>query len=228
MGIAQKKTLGTDVLGSINPTLDTFINARDSYDLYNADIEAFFQKNFVYHDVLHRKDHFASLKSFGRGSIVYLHRGRLKNYVTNPAGQEVFLGFIPQYSTLSTMKSGYELGKSMVANTDCSIYVTTNDAYLEFLQSSPELIQHQLLEPYYRRNLNDFPKIETMFYPAQVKVYEYILFLVTLFGKENASRYLSELEEADLVSHSSKFLTVHDVIALSNEIESLKQAYLEK
>ena len=241
---------------SSNPTFETFFVAKNSYDLYNADIEAFFQQNFIYHDVIHRKDRFASLNSFGKGAVVYLHRGRFKQYITNPAGQEVFLGFLPQYSTLATMKSGYELGKSMIANTDCSIYVATDESYFHFLQSSPKLIEHQLFEPYYRRNLNDFPKTETMFYPAQIKVYEYVLYLAALFGKRdvqqsksltmdfppsvkdianylgihrsNASRYLSELEELNLMEHSTKFLIVHDIFALSSKIESLKQDYLNK
>ena len=205
---------------------------------------------------MHRRDRFANISSFGRNAMVYLHRGRLKNYTTNPAGQEVFLGFMPQYSTISTMRSGYSLGKSMVASTDCSIYVATNDSYLKFLQSSPDLIQHQLLEPYYRRNLNDFPKIETMFYPSQVKVYEYVLFLVVIFGKpspenghrltmdfppsvkdianylgihrSNVSRYLTELEKCDLVEHSTKSLTVNNAAKLSQIVENLKAAYLEK
>lgn len=154
------------------------------------------------------------------------------------------------------MKSGYELGKSMIASTDCSIYVATNDSYFKFLQSSPRLIEHQLFEPYYRRNLNDFAKIETMFYPAQVKVYEYVSYLALLFGKHdptdcrvmlvdypptvkdmanylgihrsNASRYLSELEALDLVEHSSKLLKVNDIVVLDGKVEELKRTYLEK
>lgn len=239
-----------------NTVLETFSAAKNSFELYDAEIEAFFLENYIYHDVIHRKDRFASLNSFGKGAIVYLHRGRFKQYITNPAGQEVFLGFLPQHSTLATMKSGYELGKSMIANTDCSIYVATNDSYFKFLQSSPRLIEHQLFEPYYRRNLNDFAKIETMFYPAQVKVYEYVSYLALLFGKHdptdcrvmlvdypptvkdmanylgihrsNASRYLSELEALGLVEHSSKLLKVNDIVALDGKVEELKRTYLEK
>lgn len=256
MGNVSAKTASAGVSGSTDPALGTLFNAMGGYELYNAEIESFFRENFVYRSTLHRKERFATLNSFGRDTVVYLHRGRLKNYIANPAGQEVFLGFMPQHSTISTMRGGYDLGKGMTASTDCSIYIATNDSYLQFLQSSPALIEHQLLEPYYRRNLNDFPKIETMFYPTQVKVYEYVLYLVTLFGKpdpqdagsltmmfppsikdiasylgihrSNASRYLSQLEKESFVEHSPKQLTVHNAAALSNEIEALKNAHLEK
>ena len=249
-------SLATKQNKRVNPTLETLMNAKNSFELYDAEIEEFFQQNYIYHGVLHRRDRFASISSFGRKAVIYIHRGRIKNYITNPNGQEVFLGFLPQYSTITTLRSGNDLGKSMVANTDCSFYVSTSDSYFKFLASSPKLIEHQILEPYYRRNLNDLPKNETMFYPAQIKVYEYVLYLAILFStpkpegdpsttvnfppsvkdtasylgihRSNASRFFSELEEQGFIDHSTKSIRVHNIFELSKKIEQLKQSHVTK
>ena len=231
---------------------DYFRETLHMYETYRPDVEGFFQDHYITR--LHYEPRQLFSEQFrGVGqSVVYVQDGMFKMYAGATDGKEVFTGFLPRYSTLTSMRStGHALGKYMLANSDATVLVAARDDFLDFLQTSKEANWAILNEPYHRRNANDLPHYETLNLSARDKVYIYILYLCIRFdtatqGKGNelamafppalkdvanysgvhpnsVSRYYNELRKKDLIEFSHKKLTIFDVKALDNEIAGLQK-----
>lgn len=178
----------------------------DDYVLYHPEIEAFFLENYLYRQDLECGTIYSRSsygKNWGKDSVLYIHQGYFKIYLTNSAGNESFTGFMPQYSVLYSARTGApHMGKYMVANASVTIYVTTQKDYLAFLQSSPELISHQLEEPYYRRNINDVPRYIGMNASSRYKVWEFILYVALRFGFREDTALVMKIHPPIPISHA--------------------------
>lgn len=232
-----------------NPT-DFYLDQLVGFDLYDSSLEQFFLKNYLYKRVYHCDEELLEYDRYGATAVAYLHKGRLKVYTISLGGRDIFNGYIPQYSTLATMDNMFTVGKRVIADEECSVYVVKQDDYLEFLQKSKATIMHQLREPYARRNINDFIRNDTQMYPARVKVAEFVLCVALRFGvrnekgcfvmehpptildissyvgihRNNVSRFLHELEGKGLVEYSRSQLVLLDADALAHALMDMKQA----
>jgi CRP-like cAMP-binding protein len=230
---------------------DFFRETLHMYEIYRPDVAAFFQGHYITRLHYEPRQMFSDLFKGGGQSVVYVQDGMFKLYAGATDGKEVFTGFLPRYSTLTSMRStGHALGKYMRANSDTTVYVAARDDFLDFLQTSKEANWALLNEPYHRRNANDLPHYETLNLSAREKVYIYILYLCIRFdtatrGQGNAltmawppalkdvanysgvhpnsvSRYYNELRKRDLIEFSHKKLAIFDVDALDDLIASLQ------
>lgn len=220
----------------------------EQYSLYNEEIERFFVNNYI------TKKNYPRGKSIDdtRSSTVsYVHKGYLKLYAINSSGDEMFYGFVPQYSVMLRTPGAESLGKYSVANTEVEMLFVSLTDYLLFLQSAPQLILHQIHEPYYRRNFNDLPHCEALNQPARVKVYVFLRYVAMRFGKpaaldpntvvisnapttkdiahyndihpNNVVTFLNELKRQGIIIKDKDRLTIQDMGLLEAEIERLKK-----
>lgn len=234
-------------------TLQHFNEVFHDFSLYNEKLEHFFLNHYIYRHVYRRGERFDTPgQNIGKAAVCYIHRGYFKMFFTTSTGSEVFNGYMPQFSTLSTFTTGELYGKYMKANVDDAVvYVVPRSAYLKLLASDESLLWHQLNEPIYRRNLNDIPRYETLSKSSRVQVFTYVLFVCECFGKpvegnpnriamnhppamldianfngihpNNVSKFYSELEKAGLITHSRSRLVVEDVAGLRDYISLLSE-----
>ena len=215
----------------------------NSFQLYNEKVDNFFQENYI------NKKYYSPneiLDPARHNAVIYLKRGYLRIYSTNMHGEELFNGFIPQHSILMTSPGVENLGKYSICNNYTeAIYASLND-YLTFLQSSSELILHQIHEAHYRRNFNDIPRYASLNQSACVKVYIYLYYLAKNFGektKDNSGKviiqnaisakdianyfglhpnnvitFINELKKQGIISKEKKDIIINDLNVLENEI----------
>ncbi|PWM51165.1 MAG: hypothetical protein DBX41_04510 [Clostridiales bacterium] len=223
-------------------------NTFGSYELYNEKIETFFLENHVSKKTFHKGDHIDEVR---KNVVAYIQQGYNKIYSVNENGNERFTGFMPQYSILLRSPGISLLNKYSVAATTVVIYYASLHEYLEFLAKSPELILYQIYEPYYRRNFNDLPLLESQNQIAKTKVYIYLHYLAMRFGKTSAENaqtviinnaptlkdiahyndihpnnvvtFFNELKKKGVVSKIKDRLVIHRMDLLEQEIAALKK-----
>lgn len=228
-----------------------FIDKIQSQNLYNKDIETFFLRHHIYKCICHRKELLSDKATFSPEAVLYVRAGRFKIYMGTIDGDNVFVGYLPQYSILAIYDNSLAEAKFNVADVDSTVYAAHMDDYLRFLQTSPELIYHQMQEPYTRRNANDFSRNDTIGHVARIKVSEFLLCTCLRFGmaegpsgtdiamkypptiadiasytgthRTNVSRLISELQKNGYLTYTKDKLTIHDVEGLSTLIEEGKE-----
>lgn len=225
------------------------IDSFDAYELYNKDIENFFLKNYISKKAYHKGEKFDQPR---QNTILYIHKGYGKIYTVNKDGIERFHGFMPQYSLIFQSPGVSLLNKYTIAATNTDVYCASLNEYLSFLQSSPDLILYQIHEPYYRRNFNELPLLESQNQNSKTKLYIYLRYLAMRFGKpvneahpktivinnaptlkdiahyndihpNNVVTFFNELKRQGVVSKVKDKLTIHDIDLLEAEIEKFKK-----
>lgn len=222
-----------------------------SYTLYNRDIERFFLESCLFKHEYKRGEEFASVGHLSDKIVAYIHSGLFKTYMYTSSGNKSFAGYTPRYSTLITLGNASVFGKGVVANIDSVVYFAPANAYVEFVRSSNELTLHQMREPYFRRNINDLPKMQSIHMPARIRVYEYILLTVLSFGRQdpankrrwtfrypptikdianyvnahqnNVSTFLAELDRMGLIERSPRELAIPDAPTFSKILAQMKE-----
>lgn len=235
-----------------NTAADYYIEKIQSQDLYNRDIEEFFLKHYVYKTIYHRGDPLIKNENMSTESVAFVGSGRFKIYLITFDGNKLFAGYIPQYSTIMPFGNNIDEIKTSVADTDSVVYIGHLDDYLRFLQTSPDIINHQLQEPYNRRYANDFSRNDTLGHSARVKVSVFLLCIGLRFGtadpeseasiivnnpptiadiasytdvhRSNVSRYINELAKNGYIAYSKTQLTLLDADKFSRYIEELKDS----
>lgn len=235
--------------------LEQLTTTFGQYSLYDENIARFFRENYVYKTTFQAGEKFDILSRWSAGSnntVAYVESGLLRIYLSNAYGEEVFGGFMPQASTLFPARSGAAMmGKYFIANTTTTVLFAAMQQYLQFLSAKPDLIRHQLEEPYYRRNLNDFPRYNNIRQADRLVVYSYVLFLLLSFGTpdridplryvfsnppvnrdiasfcnvhpNNVSKFVNELVHAGLITRSRSRLEAPDIRALEQHVMHLKE-----
>lgn len=153
--------------------------------LYCKEIDAFFRDNAAFiRTFAHNESFEPHWGRAGASSVSYVAQGSFKLYRHAGMGRELFIGFLPRYSTLFFNGSGgMSLGKYFSANGSATVYSTSDRLYLKFLQSaSPDLLRRQISEGYLRRNLNDFALYVTTGAGSLDKVIVFLLTAALSYG----------------------------------------------
>ena len=228
---------------------DNIFSHFKTFNLYHQEFEEFFLTRYIAKKIYAKNEIIDRMPPESR-LVSYLHKGYLKLYTLNADGNEIFNGFIPEYSVIISTPGISLLGKYSVANTETEIFYASLSEYLTFLAQSPERILHQIYEPYYRRNFNDLPRYETINQSARLKTYVYLHYLASRFGEakpnnphtividnppsykdiahfndihpSNVVTFLNDLKRLDIIHRTKSNITILDRRLLEKEIETLK------
>lgn len=223
-------------------------NLFQSFNPYDCDFEVFFREHSILKKTYCNEELIQDPEN--DKTIGYLYSGYCKLYQINQNGDEIFTGFIPPHTTRLYNEMNTILGKTLMAAGDVQIYFALYSDYLDFLQQKSERITHALKEPLYRRNLNEYPRHESIGQSAKFKTYNYIYFLAQNFGKtqpgknhytiayppnyrdiasyngissNNVSHYLSELKREGIIEYNKKALLLLDLDKLKKILQEIKQ-----
>lgn len=230
--------------------IEYYQDVFNEYTLYQPVIEAFFLKNYTLKQ-LYAPGEMLTRKwgAAGKSAVSYVAAGNFKQYLRFPSGKSRFVGFIPTHSVLFDSHAGaVKLGKHLTVNAPVTLYTTSTSVYMQFLRDAgDEIMQHQLSEAYFRRNMNIFPQLMTAEADSYAKVAALLLYAALRIGEphtENscsrfmagslsagdiasyysmhpntASRCMRILEEKQLILRKPSALIVPDIHALDREID---------
>ncbi len=232
-----------------NYLFETTTRLFHTFELQNPSFHCFFYDNAIVKKTYAPDDKIDEL--LNKKTVGYISRGFCKTYVQNTQGENHFTGFLPCYSTFHSAPGIDILNKILYAGCETEIIYCILDEYLSWISISSDRMLHMMNEPYYRRNLNDFPRYETINQSSKYKVYFYIYYYTLRFGTpasnqskiikvkvlptykdiayyyglhpNNVASYLAELRKICTIEKKEKYLYYINLTELESMLTKLKK-----
>lgn len=178
--------------------------------------------------------------------IALLTKGLMKVFLSDAYGEERFMWIIEPYSLIQ-WNAHHNFSHELIAIQPTTLYLTNRTAFLDKVRSSADLFDAYIRNIYLKYTYCIEKLIVTDVHNSQFKVYSFLLHLAYRYGKTQASgeiiveniltrqdissitgvhrvniiKYLSHLEELDIIRKNRSYICIQDISALEQLVRSL-------